>query len=98
MHCNATGYPQPRITWYKNDVPIQEDDRIRISGKLIVIDEAWNFFFFLIISSENIFFISESNELTISPTNSNDTADYRCEGVNQYSTSSESVNIRVDGI
>ncbi|XP_014217269.1 papilin isoform X2 [Copidosoma floridanum] len=71
LRCNATGYPPPRVTWYKNDVPLQEDDRIRIS---------------------------ESNELTISPANSNDTGSYRCEGVNQYSNSAETVEIRVAGM
>ncbi|XP_031784533.1 papilin isoform X3 [Nasonia vitripennis] len=71
LYCNVTGSPTPRVTWYKNDEPIQVDERTRIS---------------------------ESNELTISPANSNDTGTYRCEGVNQHSTSSESVDIRVAGI
>ena len=38
LRCNATGVPAPRVTWYKNDTPIQSDDRIRISGKLKILN------------------------------------------------------------
>lgn len=41
--------------------------------------------------------ISESYTLTISPAKAEDSGNYRCEGVNQYSSSSESVDIRVAG-
>ncbi|XP_058806520.1 papilin [Phymastichus coffea] len=31
LHCRATGTPNPVITWYKNEIPIVQDDRIRIT-------------------------------------------------------------------
>lgn len=32
--CEVDGYPIPRVEWFKNDVPIEVDNRIRISGNL----------------------------------------------------------------
>lgn len=31
--CNVGGYPLPSVQWYKNDVEIVSDSRIRITGK-----------------------------------------------------------------
>lgn len=32
LYCSVTGSPTPRVTWYKNDEPIQTDERTQISG------------------------------------------------------------------
>lgn len=35
--CAVDGYPIPRVLWYKNDELIQTDNRIKISGKNVII-------------------------------------------------------------
>ena len=31
--CDVSGYPVPRVTWYKDSVPVQTDDRRRVQGQ-----------------------------------------------------------------
>lgn len=38
LHCNATGYPKPRITWLHNSRVVSESDRILLltNGSLVL--------------------------------------------------------------
>ena len=39
LKCEATGYPLPKVTWYRNDEPIAESDKFSLSGSWLRIHE-----------------------------------------------------------
>lgn len=32
LPCSIVGYPLPQVEWFKDGIPIEQSDRIRISG------------------------------------------------------------------
>lgn len=95
LRCSVTGSPAPRVTWYKDDSRIEPDDRTSISSESG--PQLIRLFFPIKALGHADISLSGSYELTISPARAEDSGNYRCEAVNQYSSSSESVDIRVAG-
>lgn len=94
IQCEVRGYPQPIASWFKDDVEIQQSQRIRISGKspptAVPCDLPTIYYFHLPT-------LSDAHTLTIYGANAGDSGNYKCEARNQYSQSFHVEQINVEG-
>ena len=93
IHCEVQGYPQPTVTWYKDNNPILPTDRVSITGTLLKsitkLSEI-NAYFVLLQNVGN-------NSLIITGAEGSDSGSYRCEAVNLLGDSTSVISVVVEG-
>lgn len=92
VHCDVQGYPESRVTWYKDNNQIQPTDRITINSKLAQNSYNCNFFFTSLLDN-----FKGNNSLMITGVDSADSGTYRCEAINLIGESNSVVTLSIDG-
>lgn len=97
LQCDIGGYPTPVVTWFKDDVEIQESDRIHISGKLLIFLNSLPSFVSHINDNIFSFPISGYSQLNIREATAADSGWYKCTARNSYSDAFHAEHINIEG-
>jgi len=92
MSCSVQGYPEPNVTWIKDDVPLYNNERVQITCK-----QLFNNTISIYLNKKIKSYVTadQPHRLVLSDVTSADSGKYTCRASNAYTYANGEANVSI---